>query len=651
MMAVRNIPREARRLSWVLIAVAAALLPHLTSVPVWLMALVAVAGTWRMLVELRGWSLPTRWLRTLISVLTMLGVLVAYRTLNGLEAGTALLVAMAGVKLLETRSVRDLSVLLLLAYFLLFAAFLYRQSLVQLPYMLVTAWLLTATLLRIHEAEATLRVREALWTTGRMLLQALPIAALLFIFFPRLPGQFWALPPRQSAQTGLSGEMTPGDVSELSISGAIAFRVRFDGPAPPPSERYWRGPVFHHFDGRTWRRWNAFYPRQQEITAGPTYRYRVTLEPHQRFWLLALDTVTEWPTDRAYRMYDSELLTRRPIAVATSFDLQSHTRFRTSGELPEPIRELDTALITRRNPRARALALEMRARSGSDAAFVEALLQKFRREEFSYTLQPPTLASDSVDDFLFNTKKGFCEHFASAFTMMMRAAGIPARVVTGYQGGEYNSVGDYFIVRQSDAHAWSEVWLDQRGWVRIDPTAAVAPERIERGIDFAMSEDEPVPGRLLRRSELLMRLRNTWDAVNTFWNDRVVEYDARQQRSLFRALGLDANDWRTIGLTLVFAVTALLAALAGWLAWTYGRSRKDPAAQIYEQVCSRLAKYAVPRHPGEGPRDYLERAALALPNLAAPLRTFATRYLAHRYGPPAAAPGLRSLREAARLEG
>lgn len=646
---VRAIPREARRLGWVLIAVAAAVVPHATQVPPWLIALVAAAGIWRLAVELRGWRLPGRWLRTMVALMAMFSVLTMYRTLNGLEAGTALLAAMAGVKLLETRTVRDLTVLIFLAYFLLFAGFLYNQSLLQLPYMLFAAWLLTATLLRIHEAEATLQVKDALWTTGKMLLQALPVAVLFFVFFPRLPGQFWAVPARESARTGLSDEMTPGDVSELTVSGAIAFRVRFEGAAPPPPERYWRGPVLHDFDGRTWRRMRGrFFPQQPVTPSGAAYRYRITLEPHQQRWLFALDTVTEWPAQRAFKTYDFQLVTAEPVASPVSYTLQSHTQYEVAGRLPTSIQRMDTLLFTARNPRSRELALELRRRSGSDSAYIQALLNKFRKEEFYYTLQPPTLAANSVDDFLFNTKRGFCEHFASAFTMMMRAAGIPARVVTGYQGGEYNRIGGYFVVRQSDAHAWSEVWLADRGWVRVDPTAAIAPERIERGIDFAMDESEPVPGRLLRRSALLVQVRNAWDAANTFWNDRVVEFNAEQQRSLLRRIGMKEPDWRTIGLTLVFVLMAFFAALAGYLGWHYRRRGGDRVGRIYDRVCRRLGKRSLPRKSYEGPRDYLERVAGARPDLAPQLGAFTDVYLALRYGPAANAPRLQALKEAAR---
>jgi transglutaminase-like putative cysteine protease len=645
---VRYLPREARRLSWVLLAVATALVPHTTALPLWLVALVIGAGAWRLLVELRGWPLPQRWLRISLALLAVTGVLATYRTLNGLEAGTALLALMAGVKLLETRTVRDLSVLLLLAYFLLFAGFIYNQSLLQLPYMLTSAWLLTATLLRIHEAEASLRVKTALWTTGKMLLQAAPIAVLLFVFFPRLPGHFWAVPPRETARSGLGDEMTPGDISELSLSSGVAFRVHFNGEPPPPRERYWRGPVLHDFDGRTWRRVMQFAPPQSPVPQGPAYRYRITLEPHQRRWLFALDMATEWPTDRATKTFDFLLIAAQPIAAPTSYTLTSHTQYAVEGHLPASIRRMDTLLVTNRNPRSRALAQEMRAHAGSDAAYIEALLQKFRTEDFYYTLQPPTLASDSVDDFLFNTRRGFCEHFASAFTMMMRAAGIPARVVTGYQGGEYNAIGGYFIVRQSDAHAWSEVWLEDRGWVRVDPTAAVAPERVERGIDFAMGENEPVPGRLLRHSGLLMKLRHAWDAVNTFWNDSIVEYDTDLQHALLRVLGFDPSDWRTIGLTLVVLVMGLLATLAAYLRWRYGRRPLDPVVLIFDRLCRRLARCAPARQPHEGPRDYLERVARARPELQSSLRRFSELYLAARYGPASMAPNLKNLRDAAR---
>ena len=624
-----------QRLLWVVGALALSIVPHLPHLAPWVVLLAGIGAAWRITVEVKQLPLPPKWLRILVAFAALLGVLATYRTLNGVEAGTALLVVMAGMKVLETRTVRDLTVVVFLSYFALFAAFLYDQDLLRMPYMLATAWLLTVTLMRIHESTSTLRAREAVGMTGKMLLQALPLAVLLFLFFPRLPGQFWAVPARSQASTGIDDEISPGDVSELSISGATAFRVRFDGEPPPPRERYWRGPVMHDFDGRTWRRAQTFFLPQAITTHGPAYSYRLTLQPHQRHWIFPLDMPTGWP-QRTYRTSDFQLLTdrRNPVSTLTSFDLVSSTGYEVRQPLPKVMETADLRLPANRNPRSRALAQEMRAQAGSDAAFIAALLQKFREEEYFYTLEPPRLDLDSVDDFLFNTRRGFCEHFASAFTMLARAAGIPARVVAGYQGGEFNPISGYFIVRQSDAHAWSEVWLGGRGWVRVDPTAAVAPERIESGgRDAAISEDEAVPGRLLRQSALLSQLRLAWDAANTFWNDQVVEFGEAQQRWLLERFDIEDLRWEYLGIALGAALAAFFLVLSGYLAWRFRPRRSDPVAQIYEALCRKLATRNIVRMPHEGPVNYLARVTQLRPELANRLAEIRSLYVSLRYGP------------------
>ncbi|MGH8174951.1 MAG: transglutaminase TgpA family protein [Steroidobacter sp.] len=625
-----------QRLLWVIGALALSIAPHLPHLALWVILLAATGAMWRVAIEVKQWALPPKWLRVLVAVAALLAVLATYRTLNGIEAGTALLVVMAGMKLLETRTVRDLTVIVFLAYFALFAAFLYNQELLRLPYMLVTAWLLAVTLMRIHQTTSTMSVREATGVTGKMFLQALPLAILLFLFFPRLPGQFWAAPARTQATTGLSDEMSPGDVSELSVSGAIAFRVKFDGAPPPPRERYWRGPVLHDFDGRTWRRPSGRFLPQAITTSGPDYKYRLTLEPHQRNWIFPLDVVTRWPGRTTLRTSDFQLLTphSNPVSTLTAFELQSSTSFTVVGALPRAMRNADLQLPENRNPRSIALARKMRAQAGSDAAFIQAVLAKFRDEEYFYTLEPPRLELNSVDDFLFNTRRGFCEHFASTFTVLARAAGIPARVVAGYQGGEYNPMGDYFIVRQSEAHAWTEVWLEERGWVRIDPTAAVAPERIESGgLAAAMSEDEPVPGRLLRNNRLLSQLRLTWDAANTFWNDQVVEFGEAQQRWLLTRLDIDEVRWEYLGVALVLALMSFFIVLSMYLAWRFRPRPRDPVAQIYDALCRKLARREPPRLAYEGPVDYLARVTRSHPGLTAQLAEIRSLYLNLRYSP------------------
>lgn len=639
-------PPTLQRLLWVVAGLTLAVLPHVPHIRLWVLVLGASGAALRIFVEIRHRELPPKWLRNVLAFVALFAVLLDYRTLNGIDAGTALLIVMAGMKLLETRFVRDLTVIVFLSYFALFAAFLYNQSLTRLPYMIVTAWLLTVTLMRIHQTTTSMSVREAVGITGKMLAQSLPLAILLFMLFPRLPGQFWSVVPgRSEATTGLSDEMSPGDVSDLSISSELAFRARFAGVMPPPPERYWRGPVLHNFDGRTWRRARTLFVPQEIATSGTTYDYELMLEPHQRRWIFALDVATRWPDRRASRTSDLQLLSdaERPISTLTSFRLQSATTYTVSGPLPKVMRDTDLRLPGGRNPRSIALAREMRERAGSDAAFVTAVLAKFRDEEYFYTLEPPRLQLNSIDDFLFNTRRGFCEHFASAFTMLARAAGIPARVVTGYQGGEYNPLSGYLLVRQSEAHAWSEVWLAGRGWVRIDPTAAVAPERIEKGLEAALTEGgESLPGGFMRQSALLAQLRLAWDAANTFWNNQVVAFGEAQQRWLLERLNIGDADWEQLGVGLVLALIAFFAIMSAYLTWSFRPRSKDPLAQLYEQLCRKLARHGLPRAAHEGPSDYVARVLRARPQLAQQLVEARNLYIALRYGPRSWGPLLAS---------
>lgn len=622
-----------QRMPWVIAGLALSVAPHIPHIAIWTLIIAGIATALRMTIEIKRWPLPPKWVRVGVAFAALIGVMASYRTLNGIDAGTALLIVMAGMKLLETNSMRDLTVVVFLCYFALFAAFLYNQNIMLLPYMMLTAWLLTATLMRIHQTEA-MPIREAAGTTAKMFLQALPLAVLLFLFFPRLPGQFWAVPAREKAMTGLSEEMTPGDVSELSLSSAIAFRVKFQGEPPPPRDRYWRGPVLHQFDGRTWRRTATPFTPQEVVSSGATYRYRISLEPQERNWIFPLDMVTGWDRDRAFRTGDFQLYARQQqIAVLTSFELQSAPTYVTASELRKELRYWDTYVPPNRNTRTVELARQMRESAGSDEAFIQSVLTKFGSEEFYYTLQPPALDLNAVDDFLFNSKRGFCEHFASAFTVMARSVGIPARVVTGYQGGEFNSMGGYFIVRQSDAHAWSEVWLEGRGWQRIDPTAAIAPERIERGLDAAISEQEDVPGRVLRNNALFSKLRLAWDAANTFWNDQVVQFGEAQQRWLLNKLNVDDARWEYLGLALVLALIGFFGVLSAYLAWKFKPRARDPVSDVYEQLCRKLGKLGIPRLPYEGPNDYVSRVAQAKPELAAKLAEVRTIYVGLRYGP------------------
>jgi transglutaminase-like putative cysteine protease len=635
-------------LGWVIAAMAVAVAPHVTHLPAWVTLLLLAVGAWRWTASLRGWPLPSRWLRIVAVGGAALAVFSAYRTLNGIEAGTALLVLMAAAKLLETHAARDLTVLVFIAWFLLYAALLREQALLAAPWLLFSAWLSTLALMRVHAAATDAPGASLARRTLALMTQAVPIALVLFLLFPRLPGPFWGVDTGTASRTGLDDEMTPGDVSDLSASGEVAFRVRFSGAMPAPEQRYWRGPVLHDFDGRRWRRPDAqAFPQQPVRFAGAPIHYQVTLQPHARRWVLALDLPSAWPTRRAIQSFDYTLLAARPVGSVSAFDLTSHPRY-TAGaaSLPESMRRKDLSLPRDgTNPRSVALGRSLAARHGGDAtAIVRELLARFREQPFEYTMQPPRLADNTVDEFLFRTRKGFCEHYASAFTVVMRAAGVPTRVVTGYQGGEYNPYGGYLIVRQSDAHAWSEVWIAGRGWVRVDPTAAVAPERIRGGLIAAVGADEPVPGRLRDASALWMEVELGWDAVNDFWNQRIVRFDAAAQFDLLERAGFDDADWRMLGLALAASLAVFFVSLSAWVAWRHRPPPRDWPARLHDAVVRRLRQRGLTPRPTEGPIAFLERAAREYPDLARPLREIGVLYASERYGPEPRAADLQRLK-------
>ena len=634
MAAAKRAVAGLRGLPWVIAALGAALAPHLPHLPAWATLLVVAAGAWRWAADRRRWPLPPTWLRVVAMASLTVAVLGTYRTVNGIEAGTVFLALMAGVKLLETRAERDLTVLIFIAYFLLYAALLRDQRLAHLPYLLVVTAFTTAALMRVHAGSAGDSGRDLLRRSSALLLQALPLALLLFLLFPRLPGPFWGIAAGETGRTGLGDEMTPGDISDLSVSGEVAFRVRFDDEIPPPIQRYWRGPVLHDFDGRSWRRPRAqTFPAQEVEYIGDPVDYQITLEPTDRPWILALDMPAEWPAREAFRSYNFQLVAPRRLTEVASYRLRSYPRFVAGVDLPDSLRRKDTQLPPEGNPRSRALARELALRHGGDPlAISRDLLVMFREQPFIYTLDPPRLADNAMDEFLFETRRGFCEHYASAYTLVMRAAGVPARVVTGYQGGEFNPIGGYLIVRQSDAHAWSEIWVAGRGWLRVDPTAAVAPERVEQGLIRAVGGEEPVPGRLRDASAMWLQVELTWDTLNDFWNERVVRFNAARQMNLLEELGFDP-DWRTLGLGLAGSLAAFFVSLSVYLAWRYREPPRDWPARLHAVVVRRLRRRGLTPTASEGPVAFLERAEQSCPDLAWDLAAIRRLYVDLRYGP------------------
>jgi transglutaminase-like putative cysteine protease len=634
-----------RRLAWAVAGLLAALGPHFLRVQAWVSAFVLAACAWRLLAERRGWRLPPAFLRGLIAAAVTAGVVISYSTITGLDGGTALLALMSALKLLETRGARDHAILIFIGWFLCLAAFLYAQDVRTAAWVLPTVWLLAAALMRVSRRGPSRFAPRPFRATGAMLLKAAPIAAVMFLFFPRVEGSFWGAPSAERGLTGLTEDMSPGDISELTQNDVVAFRVRFDGAPPPPAQRYWRALVLSQFDGYTWSRGTAqSFRRPAVVHRGSPVDYTVTLEPTGQHMLLALDMVSEWTPGLAGQSWDFALRTRRPVNAVLQYDARSWPLYTAGQDIAVALRNASLRLPPARNPRTAELARTLRASAGSDTAYIQAVLALFREQEFYYTLTPPGLARDSVDDFLFNTRQGFCGHFASAFTNLMRAAGIPARVVAGYQGGDWNPVGEYLIVRQSHAHAWSEVWLPGAGWRRIDPTAAVAPERVERGLEADFAGSELLPDAFVRDSPLLWRARRLWDNFNAEWNDWVVQFDRATQESLLGELGFDDPDWRAYAAALAVGLALAVGVLVTWLALEFRPRRPDPAAAAYRRFATRLARRGIERGAGEAPRDFARRVRRLRPDLGTHALAITETYLRLRYGPAPAAGDLRALR-------
>ena len=609
-----------------------AIAAHIPALPVWLTAFAAASIAMRLILAARGRAAPGKAVMLAIAAASIAILFLQLRTFNGLSAGTALLSLVAGLKFLETRARRDLFAVALIVYFLCLAALLRSESFWLLIYLIGVAWLTTATLLRLALGARTQGWRLDLRYVGRIAAQALPVAAVLWLFFPRFDAPLWQLPSeRGNAQSGLSDSMSPGDIVDLALSDEIAFRVRFNGPPPPADERYWRGPVLHESDGHSWRNTAPAVESMGPLTGtGPAYDYTLSLEPHAFNWLFALDWPERWSAPDARLNSDNTLVQAEPVSRPVEVSARSHTHVNTAQALGAAARRRDTQLPPGRNPRAIALAAELRRSHPDDPGLVQAVLDLFRREEFFYTLSPPPLGENSVDEFLFDTRRGFCGHYAAAFATLMRAAGIPARIVTGYYGGAYNPYAGYWIVRQSNAHAWDEIWIAGRGWLRVDPTAAIAPARVEVGLDGTRAAESLGLG-IRARVPWIADLRLRLDALGQLWRQRFLGFNQVAQLSIIERLGIQEPDAQKI--VLVMAVGLVIA--FAWLLWQLRREQRaeprDPAVLAYRRLCRRLAAIGLPRRPHEGAEGYAARVARARPDLAAAVAALCGSYSRLRY--------------------
>jgi transglutaminase-like putative cysteine protease len=635
---------------WVIATLSVAMLPQIVKMPLPVTAMTLTPLLWRVAAELRGWKPLPALARHTLTVLALVVLFLSYGDLAGRRSAVSLLTLMLAFKLIEAYRIRDARLVVSFSLFLCATQFLFTQGIGMPLYGAATVIVALVALTRLQRNEAwghvggrAPAVRSSLFSELgfglRLLAVAVPVGLAFFLLFPRLASPLWGIPETTlDSKSGLSDSMSPGSIQQLFMDDSPAFRATFDGAAPAATDLYWRGPVFWRFDGKTWK--GSFYgvnvpAADNPSSSGAPWSYTVQLEPNERNWLFALDYPATVPADARLTL-DYQLIRRDPVVQLLQYGVVSNPDFVDSPELSVTLRAQALELPEGSNPRTRSLLDAWRRETPDDPALVRRVLGHFNQQPFRYSLDAPLLGRDPVDDFLFETRTGFCEHYASAFAVMMRMAGIPARIVTGYMGGWYNALGDYFLVRQSDAHAWTEVWLAGKGWVRVDPTAAVSPLRVQQGSLGALSAP-----RHLIDYPWLREVRNSFDIVQQRWNDWVIEYGARQQSRLFAPLGFDQASPVMLVASLFVAIALFGAMLVPIALRIRGPGRSDPVQRAWHRFLKRLERAGFSARPSSGPVELAAAAASALPASAAGICRIADLYTRCRYAPgPAHVPQL-----------
>jgi transglutaminase-like putative cysteine protease len=619
--------RQSR--AWVSAAAGTALLPLLLQLP-WMLA--ATTGVAAVLTAWIAWSRPVpALLRLVLAAAMLLAVFWVMGSRFGRDTGCGLLAVMLAIKPSETASLRDGRSLVGFALFAPFAAFLLDQGPTTMALGLLAALCALLALRRMADleaglAETVLPLRARIWALLRLIAVGLPLGLCVFWLFPRLAEPLWGVPERAVARPGLSDRMEPGQWIDLMADDSPVMRVQFFGPVPTPPERYWRGPVLLDFDGRTWTRpdWLQGLDVQPATRQAARWDYQVDVEPTDRRDMVALDLPLNPPEDLRLT-HDYGLQTRRPMTALRRWRLQSAPPARFDAALPATLRQRALTLPSGFNPRTLALARQWRQEAGNDDAAIVNRAMRWINAEFAYTLDTPLPGRHGVDEFLFQYKQGFCQHFSSAFVVLMRGAGIPARVVTGYAGGVRNRIGGYWVVRRMDAHAWAEVWLQGRGWVRVDPTAAVAPERVYDTLEDRLAAGDAAEG----FGAGFGSLRDVGDWLRSGWNNLVLGFDANRQQQLFRPLGLDRLDSARLGLIFAILASAVLLGMAWLLA--RGERERDPLVRAWHRVGRRYVRRGLGPEPHETAQRWAQRVARSDIENGPALLTLSERFAHARY--------------------
>ena len=613
----------------IIAALIVAIFPHIIRLPAWIILWCALMWGYLLFSIKYQWPRPGKNLRRILTAVGIAGLMFTYSRHLGQNAYLGLLAVMAALKPFEMDSHRDRMITVFLAYFIVITSLFLSETLEITIYMLISVTITTAVLVRVNDASG--RFKHHLKLASVMMAQAIPLMILLFFLFPRIQGSFFGLSLARTAKSGFSENLAPGSVANLVENDEVAFRAIFENAIPSSDRLYWRGIVFENFDGRQWHVQKRMQQHDRLPQGQDPVAYTVTLEPHQQRWLFALEMPARIPP-RATLYDDYTLRSRRTVKRTLRYEMTSNTRYQIKDEDPRELSRL-TLLPAGFNPQARALAAEITENTRTADEKVRRMLDFFRSGNFSYTLRPPRLGRDSVDDFIFNAKKGYCEHYASAFAFMMRSVDIPARIVGGYQGGERNPYANYLIVRQSDAHVWVEVWDTGRGWYRVDPTAVVAPDRITRGMEGALSPDEISDFLSRPYFNFLKKIRLGWDAVSTGWSAMFEGYSYYEQRALLEKIGFTSGVLKASlkALLLLLAAIGLFVAVYAWIALKTPRQKPDDIKKYYALFCAKLARAGLSRKPDQGPVDYAVYVSENRPDLKNKIMEISDLYIRLRY--------------------
>ena len=616
---INALPRNSRDTLFLLLVIAWLVIPQAAHLPLWCTSLALTVLIWRGILAWTARPLPSRWWLLALMAVTLGSTLISYNTLLGRDAGVTLLVVLLTLKTLELRARRDAFVVSFLGFFCLLSNSFYSQTIFSAITMLIGLLGLLTALVNAHMPVGRPPLLAAARSAGFMTLMGMPIMVLLFLLFPRM-SPLWGLPnDAMTGRSGLSASMMVGNIASLALDESIAMRINFEnGRIPPRQNLYFRGPVMTHFDGRRWQASHLEFESRFSETSnlkvfGAPINYEVTLEPNNRPWLLLMEAAIEPPQlsgIKAQMQSDLQWQLNRPITDLVRYKVQSYARFQHGPTTFTPGLRPALNLPPGFNPRTLALAKQIRSdprfRAAGNAELVDLVMDKLRTGGYSYSLEPGVYGPNSADEFWFDRKLGFCEHIASAFVLLMRALDVPARIVTGYQGGEQNSVDDYWVVRQSDAHAWAEVWLEGNGWARVDPTSAVAPGRT--GAFQRLIAPRGVVAQTLSNlsPDLQRQLRAGWDALNNGWNQWVLNYTQSKQLDILKNLGFKSPSWEDLGYLLMAIVLLVSALAAGW-AQRY-RGAQDSWLHLLGKAQQRLRKAGIydSRNQRASPRQLAE---------------------------------------------